>query len=91
MYILRKLSPMILLRFAWKHVIFFILWSTLTVYIFHFYSHQGINIAIPFLPLSTIGTAVSFYVGFKNNSAYDRFWEGRKIGDNSEDPFEGFY
>ena len=34
---------------------------------------------LPFLPVSTIGTAVAFYVGFKNNSAYDRFWEGRKI------------
>lgn len=34
---------------------------------------------VPFLPISTIGTAVAFYVGFKNNSAYDRFWEGRKI------------
>ncbi|MCA9572829.1 MAG: hypothetical protein KC656_33555, partial [Myxococcales bacterium] len=34
---------------------------------------------IPFLPMSVIGTAVAFYAGFKNNSAYDRFWEGRKI------------
>lgn len=34
---------------------------------------------IPYLPVGTIGTAVAFYVGFKNNSAYDRFWEGRKI------------
>ena len=36
-------------------------------------------IKVPFLPVATIGTAVAFYVGFKNNSAYDRFWEGRKI------------
>lgn len=34
---------------------------------------------IPFVPLSVMGIAVSFYSGFKNNSAYDRFWEGRKI------------
>lgn len=34
---------------------------------------------VPFLPIATIGTAVAFYIGFKNNSAYDRFWEGRKI------------
>ena len=27
----------------------------------------------------SIGTAVAFYVGFKNNSAYDRLWEARKI------------
>lgn len=34
---------------------------------------------LPFLPIASIGTAVAFYIGFKNNSAYDRFWEGRKI------------
>jgi len=34
---------------------------------------------IPWLPVSVIGTAVAFYVGFKNNSAYDRMWEARKI------------
>jgi putative membrane protein len=34
---------------------------------------------VPFLPIGVIGTAVAFYVGFKNNAAYDRFWEGRKI------------
>ena len=31
------------------------------------------------LPLSVIGTAVAFYVGFKNNQVYDRMWEGRII------------
>lgn len=33
---------------------------------------------IPWLPISLVGTAVAFYVGFKNNSAYDRMWEARK-------------
>ncbi len=37
------------------------------------------KLAIPFLPIATIGTAVAFYVGFKNNSSYDRLWEARKI------------
>ncbi len=40
---------------------------------------KGIDISIPFLPLSTIGIAVAFYVGFKNSQSYDRFWEARKI------------
>jgi len=34
---------------------------------------------IPWFPLSVIGTAVAFYVGFKNNQSYDRVWEARKI------------
>ncbi len=36
-------------------------------------------IAIPFLPVGTIGTAVAFYMGFKNNQAYDRLWEARRL------------
>jgi ion channel-forming bestrophin family protein len=36
-------------------------------------------LSIPFLPVATIGTAVAFYVGFKNNNSYDRLWEGRRI------------
>lgn len=34
---------------------------------------------IPFLPISTVGAAVAFYVGFKNNSAYERSWEARRV------------
>ena len=53
------------------------LWATV---IFVAYSYFGMKfLRIPFLPLSTIGTAVAFYVGLKNSSSYDRFWEGRKI------------
>jgi len=37
------------------------------------------DFSIPWLPLSIIGTAVAFYVGFKNNQAYDRLWEARII------------
>ena len=36
-------------------------------------------IDIPWLPISIVATAVAFYVGFKNNSSYDRMWEARKI------------
>jgi len=43
------------------------------------YHFQIISITIPWLPVSVIGTAVAFYVGFKNNQAYDRMWEARKI------------
>lgn len=39
----------------------------------------SIDLAVPFLPIATVGTAVAFYLGFKNNSSYDRYWEARKI------------
>lgn len=34
---------------------------------------------IPWVPVALIGTAEAFLVGFKNNQAYDRLWEARKI------------
>lgn len=36
-------------------------------------------IAVPWLPISLVGVAVAFYLGFKNNASYDRTWEARKI------------
>lgn len=35
--------------------------------------------SLPWQPISVIGIAVAFYLGFKNNSSYDRTWEARKI------------
>lgn len=43
------------------------------------YALDLIKFEIPWLPVSVIATAVAFYVGFKNNQAYDRMWEARKI------------
>ena len=54
-----------------------ILWAAA---VYGLYAGLGFEwLRIPFLPLSVMGIAVSFYGGFKNNAAYDRFWEGRKI------------
>ena len=77
MYVNRRLSR--------KQVLFFSLYSFVPAglwasFIYLLYAYGGLEfIKIPFLPIATIGTAVAFYVGFKNNAAYERFWEGRKI------------
>ena len=34
---------------------------------------------LPWQPVGLLGVALAFYLGFKNNSAYDRLWEARKI------------
>lgn len=61
---------------TWHHVTWLVLGAALFAYL---YSNGYLTVAIPWLPISVIGTAVAFYVGFKNNSAYDRMWEARKI------------
>lgn len=79
MYIKRNIDWRIILGFAWKNLLFFVIYGFAIVFAFHFFEHNNTNISIPFLPVSTIGIAVAFYIGFKNNQSYDRFWEGRKI------------
>lgn len=34
---------------------------------------------VPWQPVALVGTALAFYLGFKNNASYDRLWEARKI------------
>lgn len=77
MYIKRNLSWGIILRYSWKNLIFFTLYATLIFCAFYFQNFRFID--IPFQPISVIGIAVAFYIGFKNAQSYDRFWEGRKI------------
>jgi len=72
-------------RFRWYELFVFglpsILGATLwSLTIFALYTFAELHfLRMPFLPISTIGTAVAFYVSLKNNKAYDRFWEGRII------------
>ncbi len=76
MIVSKQISFGKLLKWSGPHIV----WLTAFVggvaalYHFHF-----LTVHIPWLPISVIGTAVAFYVGFKNNQAYDRMWEARKI------------
>ena len=73
----RRISLKVVLGFGAPIATFGALWALI---VFGMYSGLGWTfLAMPFLPIATIGTAVAFYVGFKNNASYDRFWEGRKI------------
>jgi putative membrane protein len=77
MYINRVFSPLNTLRFSLVPILLFSAYSGLIVTLFVIYKFDWIR--IPWIPLTLVGTAVAFYVGFKNNSAYDRTWEARKI------------
>jgi putative membrane protein len=79
MYVRRNIRWNIIWKFAWRNLLFFTLWAFFVTSLYLGLSKQGTDISIPFLPLSTIGIAVAFYIGFKNSQSYDRFWEGRKI------------
>ncbi|NML64383.1 hypothetical protein HHL22_04110 [Hymenobacter sp. RP-2-7] len=79
MYVRRNIRFGVWFSFAWKNLFRLTLWTALVTGAFLWLQPHGIDIRLPFLPLSTIGIAVSFYLGFKNSQSYDRFWEGRKL------------
>ncbi|WMX16736.1 bestrophin family ion channel [Aureispira sp. CCB-E] len=73
----RQYSLLHTLFWTSKYILIFAIWSTIVVLL---YSTLEIKwIGIPWLPIALVGTAIAFYLGFKNNSAYDRLWEARKI------------
>lgn len=73
----RWYTPMQAIRWTKKSVILFVIWGSVPVMLHQF---VGITwIALPWQPISLIGIAVAFYLGFKNNSSYERLWEARKI------------
>lgn len=77
MYVKRYFKFGLMYYISWR----MILWSLFTGF-FALIAYQYFElkwVAIPWLPVSLIGTAVAFYVGFKNNQSYDRGWEARKI------------
>ncbi len=66
------------MTFIWSKKAFIIglLYSAVVISLSHF---SNFDFYIPWQPIGVIGVAVAFYLGFKNNSSYDRTWEARKI------------
>lgn len=66
-----------LLNWERKYILLFLLFDAIPVSLYYFFEFEWL--IIPWQPISLIGIAVAFYLGFKNNSSYERLWEGRKI------------
>lgn len=77
MYLRPGIRPKHLFHNSWRFVLLITLWSTLVVYVHEFRDFEAIG--MPILPVTTIGIAVSLYLGFKSSSAYKRWWEARTI------------
>ncbi len=62
-------------RDYWKIILAMILYTFLVV----LFDKRGIAVAVPIAVPALLGTAISILLGFRTNSAYDRWWEARKI------------
>lgn len=76
--ILRKsLDWRIIIRRTWKRTTTLLLLSSLVAIAYHLFWLD--NLAISTIPASILGVAIAFLIGFRVNSAYERWWEARKI------------
>jgi putative membrane protein len=73
----RRYTLFQLLNWGQKPLMIFIILDSIPVVLYHFFEWNWLH--IPWQPISLIGIAVAFYLGFKNNSSYERLWEARKI------------
>ena len=58
-------------------ILFFILWGLCVYIIYHLFELE--DVGVPMNAMSIMGIALAFFLAFRNNSAYDRWWEARKI------------
>ena len=77
MYIGRTMEIPFMWNFAWRNLLRTFILSTLVTGAHCFLGWTFL--AIPFVPIATIGTAAAFYNGFKYNQAYDRLLEARVL------------
>ena len=73
----RRLRLHWVLKRSLIQILFLMLWATFALVVYEYWGQTWV--AVPWLPMSLVGTALAFYVGFKNNSSYGRLWEARKI------------
>lgn len=65
-----------LLRIRWRLVLVVTVATSVTVAHVN-YGHFQVGLTVA--PFTLVGLALGIFLGFRNNTSYDRFWEGRKL------------
>lgn len=77
MIVRKHLDPVIVLRVAWKRVLILLIVSVSVTFTYHYFDNE--DLAIDSLPASVLGVALAILIGFRINSAYERWWEARRL------------
>lgn len=76
MYVKEVFSVWRLLKGIWVGVVAVTAYATLVFYLFSYQNWHFLSFPISITTI--LGTALSLLLGFRTNSAYDRWWEARK-------------
>ncbi|TWT77748.1 Bestrophin, RFP-TM, chloride channel [Posidoniimonas polymericola] len=77
MIVSRSIKWRHVLFYTWKSMLYFAVLSVVAYVLHHKFDME--RLTVPFNAIATLSTALAIFLGFKNNSAYDRWWEARKI------------
>ena len=77
MYIRPRFPFVGVLIWTWKVLPVVALWALIVTGAHHLLNWEWLR--IPAMLVAVLGTAVSFYLGFKGSAAYGRLWEARQI------------
>ncbi len=77
MIVRRNLKWNIIAHYTWKQMLYYTILS-IVVYLLHNH-YKLIVLHLPVSTITVLSTALAIFLGFKNNNAYDRWWEARKI------------
>jgi ion channel-forming bestrophin family protein len=61
---------------GWPLALLF-LWDLAVTLAYVYLPHPWLN--LPVLPMSLLGSALALFLGFRNNNAYNRWWEARTL------------
>ncbi|CAG4995257.1 hypothetical protein DYBT9275_01592 [Dyadobacter sp. CECT 9275] len=77
MYVKQVFSVWSILRAIWPGLIAINTYAALVFYLYNYYNWHFL--VFPISIISILGTALALLLGFRTNSAYDRWWEARKV------------
>jgi len=79
MIIKRNLSPVKILRYVRGEMVLSVI---LSIIVFLLYKSGILVLSLPFSLSAILGSALAIFIGFRNNTAYSRWWEARTLWAN---------
>ncbi|MFT5355772.1 MAG: putative membrane protein [Polyangiales bacterium] len=64
---------------TWRRLLLALFVSIVVTFLHESYLRDSAILEIDMTPFSLTGLALGIFLGFRNNTSYDRFWEGRKL------------
>lgn len=77
MIVKRNFNFLKIWQYIKKPMWFVVFWSS-AVWLVHYFG-GALPLHISFTPIGVLGSALAIFIAFRNNSAYGRWWEARKI------------